>query len=52
LIEAAGAEGAALSTLDPMTSDYDVLHKILDYIAGQTDRFAIELWQNLRGMEL
>lgn len=52
LIEAAGAEGSSLSTLEPHTSDYDVLHRVVDYIAGQTDRFAIELWRNVRGIEL
>jgi len=52
LIDAAGAEGASLGKLTPLTSDSEVLHTIVDYIAGQTDRYAIELWQNVRGLEL
>jgi dGTPase len=52
LIESSGADGEQLSKLDPATPDVDVLHQIVDYIAGQTDRYAIELWQNVRGIEL
>lgn len=30
---------------------YDTLHMITDFIAGQTDRYAIDLWRHLRGID-
>lgn len=52
LIESSGAEGTCLSTLESTTTDAAVLHRIVDYVAGATDRYAIELWQNVRGIDL
>jgi dGTPase len=52
LIEASAAESGCLSALGPMAPDSEVLHRIVDYIASGTDRYAIELWQNVRGVRL
>ncbi len=30
------------------TDDYEMLHRITDFIAGQTDRYAVSLWDQLR----
>jgi dGTPase len=44
-------DGALLGTGLPR-SEHEMLHYITDFIAGQTDRYAVELWKNLRGIEL
>lgn len=33
-------------------SGYEALHRVTDFIAGQTDRFAVDLWRSLRGVKL
>jgi len=43
--------GAMLGT-DLPRSEYEMLHYAVDFIGGQTDRYAVALWRNLKGMEL
>ncbi len=52
LVDDAFPETRPLSQLPPTMPDCEVLHIIVDYVTGQTDRYAVELWQNVRGLEL
>lgn len=52
LIDAADPEMTPISRVPPNATDCEVLHVIVDFVAGQTDRYAVELWQKVRAMDL